>query len=117
MNITTNKENRTYSIERDDGTVVELTCNEVSLLVNYVGKEGLRAQIADRVDNAIDDEGLNLDKYNGTREEFEEEIFVELEDEIDFGNSVSDEWVDERIRDTASYYDLYATDDDEEEEE
>lgn len=101
------KNGHDYIIERNDGTSVELTCNEVSLLVNFVGKEGLRAQIADRVDNAIADEGLNLDKYEGTREEFEEEIFVDLEDEIDCGNSVSDEYIDERIRDTASTYDLY----------
>ena len=101
------KNGNNYIIERNDGSSVELTCNEVSLLVNQVGKEGLRAQITDRVDNAIADEGLNLDKYEGTREEFEDEIFVDLEDEIDYGNSVSDEFIDERIRDTADYYELY----------
>ena len=101
------KNGNNYIIERNDGTSVELTCNEVSLLVNFFGKEGLRAQIADRVDNAIADEGLNLDKYEGTREEFEEEIFVDLEDEIDYGNSVSEEFIDERIRDTADCYELY----------
>lgn len=110
------KNGHDYIIERNDGTSVELQCNEVSMLVNFVGKEGLRAQIADRVDNAIADEGLNLDKYEGTREEFEDEIFVELEDEVDCGNSVSDEWVDDRIRDTADYYGLYTNDGDEEEE-
>ena len=101
------KSGNNYIIERNDGTSVELTCNEVSLLVNFFGKEGLRAQISDRVDNAIADEGLNLDKYEGTREEFEDEIFVDLEDEIDYGNSVSEEYIDERIRDTADYYELY----------
>ena len=105
----------TYIIERNDGTSVELTCNEVSLLVNFVGKEGLRAQIADRVDFAVDEDGLNLDKYEGTHEEFIEEIFVDFEDEVDCGNSVDDDDIDDKIRDLADFYEL-SNDDDEEEE-
>lgn len=106
-----------YIIERNDGTSVELTCNEVSLLVNFFGKEGLRAQIGERVDNAIDDEGLDLGKYEGTREEFEEEIFVDFEDEVDCGNSVDDSDIDDKIRDLADFYELCTDDDDEEDEE
>ena len=114
MEIKRNENN--YTIERNDGTSVELTFNEVSLLVNFFGKEGLRSQIGECLDFAVEENGLDLDKYEGTREEFIEEIFVELEDEVDCGNSVSDEWVDDRIRDTADYYGLYTDDDDEEDE-
>ena len=92
-----------YLIVKDDGTNTILTCNEVSLLVNFVGKEGLRSQIEDRLSEAESD-WLDLSKYEGTREEFMQEIFDELEDEIDYGNSVSDDEVDERIEDTAGFY-------------
>jgi len=111
------KNGRNYIVERDDGTSVELQCNEVSLLVNYVGKEGLRSQIGERLDVLAEDDGFDIDKYEGTREEFIEEIFVDFEDEIDYGNSVDDSDIDDKIRDLASCYDLYETDDDEEEEE
>lgn len=106
----------TYIVERDDGTSVELSCYEVSLLINYVGKEGLRSQIGERLDVLAEDDGFDLDKYEGTREEFIEEIFVDFEDEIDYGNSVDDDDIDDKIRDLADYYELYPNDDDEEEE-
>lgn len=110
------KTDKGYTIKRDDGSTVELTMLEVSLLVNQVGRDGLRAQISDRVDNAIEDNGLNLEKYNGTREEFEDEIFEEFEDEIDYGNSVSDDDIDEAICDLGSSYDMFDDGDDEEDE-
>ena len=107
------KNGNNYIIERNDGTSVELTFNEVSLLVNFFGKEGLRWQIGDRIDFAVEEEGLDLDKYDGTREEFEEEIFVDLEDEVDYGNSVDDNDIDDKIRDLAEYYELYTNDEEE----
>ena len=99
------KEGNYYKILKDDGTPVVLSCNEVSLLVNFVGKEGLRSQIEDRVAEAESD-WLDLSKYEGTREEFMQEIFDDLEDEIDYGNSVSDELIDERINDLGTFYNL-----------
>lgn len=104
-----------YIIERNDGTSVELTCNEVSLLVNFFGKEGLRSQIGERLDFAVEDNGLDLDKYDGTRDEFIDEIFVDFEDEIDCGNSVDDSDIDDKICDLAEFYELYTNYDDEEE--
>lgn len=110
------KNGTNYIIERNDGTSVGLTCNEVSLLVNFFGKEGLRSQIGERLDFAVEEDGLDLDKYEGTRDEFIDEIFVDFEDEIDYGNSVDDSDIDDKIRDLADYYELCTNDDDEEEE-
>ena len=101
MKITKNGAN--YLIAKDDGTNVVLTCMEAGLLVNFIGKENLRAQIEDRVEEAESD-WLDLTNYEGTRDEFIQEIFAELEDEIDYGNSVSDDWIDERIGDLANFY-------------
>lgn len=94
-----------YKILKDDGTPVILTCSEAGILVNFIGKEGLRSQIDDRTTIAELD-WLDLSKYNGSREEFIQEIFEELEDEIDYGNSVSDDEIDERIGDLGTYYNL-----------
>lgn len=97
------REGRYYKILKDDGTPVILTCSEAGLLVNFIGKEGLRANIDERV-SAAEEDWLDLSKYEGTRDEFEQEIFDELEEEIDYGNSVSDDEIDERIYDTAAFY-------------
>lgn len=95
-----------YIINRDNEEPVALTCNEVSLLVNYVGHEGLRIQITDRLDDAIENEEIDMSKYDGTREEFEQEIYDALEDKIDCGESVDDDEIDDEISDLASYYDM-----------
>lgn len=95
------REGRYYKILKDDGTPVILTCAEAGLLINFIGKENLKIQIADRLDEAKSD-WLDLSEYN--TDEFIQEIFEELEDEIDYGNSVSDEDIDERISDLGCFY-------------
>lgn len=97
------KKENNYLILKDDGTTAILSGVEAGLLVNFIGKEGLRCQIDDRLQTAEWD-WLDISKYPGTREEFIQEIFDELEDEIDYGNSVSDDYIDERIEDTAAFY-------------
>ena len=98
------KKDGKYIINRGNATPVILSCNEVSLLVNFVGREGLKSQITDRLDFSIENEDLDMNKYDGTREEFEEEIFEALVDEIDYGNSVSDDDIDDKIADYADSY-------------
>ena len=97
------KEGHYYRIQKVDGTTVFLTCAEAGLLVNFIGKESLRANIDERLEIAELD-WLDISKYEGTRDEFMQEIFDDLEDEIDYGNSVSDDEIDERIYDTAAFY-------------
>lgn len=99
------KKEHSYIIQKNDGTPVILSAAEAGLLVNFIGKENLRTQIDERTDDAESD-WLDLTKYNGTRAEFIQEIFEELEDEIDYGNSVSDDYIDERIADLATFYNL-----------
>ena len=99
--------NGRYVINRDDGSEVVLTCNEASLLINYCGKEGLRSQINDRLDDAIENGDCDLSKYEyGDRADFVQEVFEKFEDEIDYGNSVDDEDIDAEIYDLIDYYNL-----------
>ena len=90
--------NGRYVINRDDGSEVILTCNEASLLVNYCGKEGLRQQINDRLDDAIENGDCDLSKYEyGDREDFVQEVFEKFEDEIDCSDLFPGEDPRERI--------------------
>lgn len=101
MNIT--KDLKGYTINRDDGTTVTLTVNEVNQLVNLFGKDSLREQIQYRVEECAND-WLDLSHYPYSTEEFIDEIYIDLEDEIDYGNSVSDEDIDEKIADLIDFY-------------
>ena len=98
--------NGRYVINRDDGSEVILTCNEVSLLINYCGKEGLRQQINYQLDDVIDNGDCDLEKYDGTREEFVQEVFECFEDEIDYGNSVDDSEISDKIYELVTEYGL-----------
>ena len=98
--------NGRYVINRDDGSEVVLTCNETSLLINYCGKEGLRQQINYQLDDVIDNGDCDLEKYDGTREEFVQEVFECFEDEIDYGNSVDDSEISDKIYDLVTEYGL-----------
>ena len=95
------RQENNYLIIKNDGTNVILTCAEAGLLINFIGKENLKIQITERVEEAKND-WLDLSEYN--TDDFIQEIFEELEDEIDYGNSVSDEYIDERISDLGCFY-------------
>ena len=96
---------KTYTITRADGTAIELTANEVSLLMNQMQKDTLRERIEDAV-NDMDGDTIDMGKYEYTREEFIDEIFVDLEEEIDYGNAVSDDDITDKINDVANFYEM-----------
>ena len=94
-----------YHIVKDDGSSVILTCIEADLLVTFIRKDNLRYMIDDMVDNAEAD-WLDLSKYEFTRDDFIQEIFDNLEEEIDYGNPVTEEQVEEQINDLGTFYKL-----------
>lgn len=103
MKITFNKEAGIYTIDRGTGTV-DLTANEVSLLVNRFMKDGLRESI-EHIAEKLNGDSIDLDRYPYTREEFIDEIFTDLEDEVDYGNYPDDD-IEEKIIDTADFYEM-----------
>ena len=104
MKITLNKEANVYTIERENGTV-DLTTNEVSLLVNQFMKHGLRESI-EYLCREMDGDTIDLDKAPYGFNEFVEEIYCDLEDEIDYGNYYSDDDIKDKIQDTADFYEM-----------
>lgn len=100
----TRNENNTYTLERENGTI-DLTMNEVSFIINQANKIGLRDTIEDLC-REMDGDTIDLARYPYTFEEFIDEIFVDLEDEIDFGNFPSEEDIKDKIQDTANFYEM-----------
>lgn len=99
------KDGHNYIIEKTDGTTITLTTIEADMLTTFVRKENLRYLIDDELAEAEGD-WLDMSKYEGTRDEFIQEIFESLEDEIDYGNSVSVGDIQDQISDLATFYKL-----------
>lgn len=85
--------------------IVDLTANEVSLLVNQFMKHGLRESIEYRLREA-DGDTIDLEKYPYSFEELVDEIYVDLEDEVDYGNFPNDDDIDDKIEEVASFYEM-----------
>lgn len=106
MKITLNKENRTYSIERDDGTVVELTINEVNLLVVTFNKDSLRDAVVYVLDRMVEEGEINIDAYEDGADSFVDEICECFNDEVEMtGQLPDDEEIETKIGDEARWHD------------
>lgn len=92
-----------YTISRKDGDTVTLTVNEVNQLVNLFNKDTLRERIQYKVEECAED-WLDLSLYPYSAEEFIDEIYTDLEDNIDYGEPVSDEYIEEHIADVIGFY-------------
>ena len=92
-----------FTFERENGSVT-LTGNEMSFLFNQFAKISLRESIEYRL-RELDGDRIDLSMYPYSFEELIDEVFVELEDDIDHGNMPDDKDIDDRIMDTAEFYD------------
>ena len=97
-------ENGTYTFERENGSL-DLTANELSLLMNQYLKMSLRDSIIYRLHEA-DGDTLSLEKYPYSFDELVDEIYIDLEDEVDYGNLPDDEDIDAKIEEVASFYEM-----------
>lgn len=103
MKITRN-DNGTWTIESATRTI-DLTTNEVCLLTNQFMKHSLRESIEYRLREA-DGDTIDLEKYPYSFEELVDEIYVDLEDEVDYGNFPNDDDIDDKIEEVASFYEM-----------
>ena len=97
-------DNGTFTFERENGTI-DLTATELSLIVNQFNKYGLRDSIEYLV-KEMDGDTIDMARYPYTYDEFIDEIFTDLEDEIDYGNMPDDDDIREKIHDTANFYEM-----------
>lgn len=79
--------------------------NDMSLLVNIYMKDQLRDSIEYELHEA-DGDTIDLERYPYSFDELVDEIFTDLEDEVDYGNPPTDDDIKEKIADTASFYEM-----------
>lgn len=102
----------------DNGETLTMTFADAGIIKEQMLMQELRCGITNVIDEEIANGYLDMNKYEGTREEFEDEIFVDLEDDVSCGDYTAlcndGAWIREKVEDLANYYDLEP---DEEEEE
>lgn len=94
----------------DMGNVISMS----SALTGCLKQQLLKMELRDAIHNILDDEidggYIDMSKHEYSREDFEEEIFCDLEEEIEYGDYSAlcndGEWIREKITDTANYYGL-----------
>ena len=103
----------------DNGETLTMTFADAGIIKEQMLMQELRCGITNVIDEEIADGYLDMDKYEGTREEFEDEIFVDLEDEISCGDYTAlcndGAWIREKVEDLANYYDLEPDEEEEDE--
>ena len=70
----------------DNGETLTMSFADAGIIKEQMLMQELRCGITNVIDEEIADGYLDMDKYEGTREEFEDEIFVDLEDEVSCGD-------------------------------
>ena len=97
-------DNGIWTIESETRSI-DLTANEVSLLVNQFMKHGLRESIEYRLNERNGDD-INLEAYPYSYDELVDEIFTDLEEKIDYGEYPDDEDIDSGIDSVAQFYEM-----------
>lgn len=120
MKIEINEQNG-YTIERDDGTVIQLTANEVSLIVNKNLLHTLRCAIESVVDKMTGDtlnpEAFEDDEFGTGAEGIVNYIYDAYSDDVETtGILPDDDDIEERIFDEiGAYYEGVLIEEEEEE--
>ena len=103
----------------DNGETLTMTFADAGIIKEQMLMQELRCGITNVIDEEIANGYLDINKYEGTREEFEDEIFVDLEDEVSCGDYTAlcndGAWIREKVEDLADYYDLEPDEEEEDE--
>ena len=102
----------------DNGETLTMSFADAGIIKEQMLLQELRGGISNILDDEIDGGYIDMSKHEYSREDFEEEIYCDLEDEISRGDYTAlcndGAWIREKVEDLANYYDLEP---DEEEEE
>lgn len=104
MATTINRTEYGYEIQTSTYSMV-IPHREMSLLMNRYMKDSLRDSVEYELREA-DGDTIDLEKYPYSFEELVDEIYVDLEDEVDYGNPPTDEDIKDKIQEVASYYEM-----------
>lgn len=103
----------------DNGEALTLTFADAGIIKEQMLLQELRDGITNILDDEISDGNIDMSKYESSRDDFEQEIYDDLADEIQCGDYSAlcndGEWIRERITDNASFYGLEPDDEEDEE--
>ena len=112
-NITINKEDavgRGVVLTLDNGETLTMSFSDASIIKTQMLLQELRDAITNILSDEIDGGYIDMSKHEYSREDFEEEIYCDLSDEIEYGDYSAlcndGEWIREKITDTANFYEL-----------
>ena len=108
-NVTVNRDHSVTLVD-DIGNIISMS----SALAGCLKEQLLLLELKDGITNVLDEEiengYIDMTKHEYSREDFEEEVFVNLAEEIELGNysALCDDGdtIREKITDTADYYEL-----------
>ena len=92
----------------DDGQELTLSFADAGIIKTRLLLEDLREAIHNILDEEIDNGYIDMDKHEYSREDFEEEVYEDLSEEIEYGNygNLDEDVIREKITDTADFYEL-----------
>lgn len=92
----------------DNGEALTLSFADAGIIKTRMLLEDLREAIHNILDEEIDSGYIDMDRHEYTREDFEEEVFCDLSEEIELGNygNLDEDVIREKITDTADFYEL-----------
>ena len=97
-------------ISFDNGESMILSFADAGIIKEQLLLDELRCGIANVVGDEISEGNIDMNKHEGTREEFENEIYEDLMDDItcgDYSALCNDgEYIREKVADLAGYYGL-----------
>lgn len=111
VNISRNDDaKRGIVITFDNGETTILSFADAGIIKEQLLLDELRCGIANVVDDEISEGNIDMDKHEGSREDFENEIYEDLMDDItcgDYSALCNDgEYIREKVTDLAAYYGL-----------
>ena len=108
-NLTVNTD-RSVTLIDDLGNIISMS----SALAGILREQLARMDVQDAIRYAVEDldgDIIQLGSYDGTTDEFIEEVYSIFANEIDFGNYPDDDAIQNAIIDTASDYGILIPDD------
>lgn len=101
-NLTVNPD-RSVTLTTDTGEILSMSSALAGVLKEQLAKHDVRDAIRYTIED-YDGDVIALESFDGTTEEFVEEVFDRFEEEIEYGNYPTDDDIQEAVLDTADDY-------------
>lgn len=101
-NLTVNAD-RSVTLTDTAGNILSMPSSLAGILREQLAKMDVRDAIRYTVED-YDGDAISLGSFDGTDEEFIDEVFATFEDEIEVGNYPSEDDIQEAVLDTAESY-------------